>query len=112
MAKTILAAVGAVGAAVGSAACCVGPLVAVAIGVSGAGLASTFNPLRPYFLAGTVVFLGLGFYALYREQQRACELGKVCADSKVPRNMKRMLWGATGLAVIFATFPYWSVWVL
>ncbi len=47
MIKATMTAFGGVGAAVGSALCCAGPLVAVTLGVSGAGLSSTFEPLRP-----------------------------------------------------------------
>ena len=50
--KTVLATTGGVAAAIASALCCAGPLVAVALGLSGAGLAATFEPLRPYFVAG------------------------------------------------------------
>ena len=112
MGKTLLSALGGVGAAFGSALCCAGPLIAVTVGVSGAGLASTFEPLRPYFLAGTAGILGLGFYLLHREEQRACEPGKVCADPRVRRRMKTTLWVATGLATLFAAFPTWSAWIL
>lgn len=112
MGKTLLAAVGAVTAAVGSALCCAGPLVAVAIGVSGAGLASTFEPLRPYFLGGTLVFLGLAHYGLQREDRKACEPGRACAEPRARRRMKWVLWAATVLAVLFGTFPYWSAWLL
>ena len=59
--KGILAALGGVGAAFASALCCLGPLLAVTLGVSGAGMASTFEPLRPYFLGATAVLLGGGF---------------------------------------------------
>jgi mercuric ion transport protein len=112
MAKTILAAIGGVGAAFVSALCCAGPLIAVALGVSGAGFASTFEPLRPYFLAGTALFLGLGFFTLHREKQKACEPGKPCAEPELRRRMKYVLWVATGSAVLFATYPTWSGWVL
>ncbi len=108
--KTIAAAAGGVGAAFTSALCCVGPLLAVTMGVSGAGLSARFEPLRPYFLIATVGLLGAGFYMLYREDQLAC--GKVCAEPKVRRRMRSLLWMATGIAVIFGTYPTWSVWVL
>lgn len=112
MGKAVLAALGAVGAAVGSALCCVGPLVAVAVGVSGAGLAATFVPLRPYFMGATVLALGLGFVAAYREDRKACEPGTLCASPQARRRMKRWLWIATAVAIPFATFPWWSQFVL
>ena len=108
LAKTWISSVGGVGAAVASALCCAGPVVAVTLGVSGAGLASTFEPFRPYFLGTTALFLGGGFYQLHREEKRACEPGKACADPRVRRRMKIMLWSATVLAVVFATYPRWQ----
>ena len=110
--KTVLAATGGVAAAVGSALCCAGPLVAVALGVSGAGLAATFEPLRPYFMAGTVLALGSGFVVLRREDKRACEPGTLCASPLARRRMKWTLWIATIIAVPLLTFPWWSKFVL
>jgi mercuric ion transport protein len=112
MDKSRFAAVGAVGTAIGSALCCVGPLVAVAFGVSGAGLAATFEPLRPYFVAGTALALGLGFVTVYREDKKACEPGTLCASPAVRRRMKLWLWIATIIAVPFVTFPWWSKFIL
>ena len=112
MRKPTLAALGGLTVAVGSALCCAGPLVAVAIGLSGAGFAATFEPLRPYFLGGTAVLLGLGFYLLHREEERACEPGKACADRRVRRRMRVTLWVATVLALVFGAFPWWSKFVL
>ncbi len=86
--KTVLAATGGVAAAVVSTLCCAGPLVAVALGLSGAGLAATFEPLRPYFVAVTVLALGLGFVAR--------------------RRMKWALWTATIVSIPLLTFPWWS----
>lgn len=105
--KAILPGVGGVAAAFGSALCCGGPVVAVALGVSGAGL-SAFEPYRPYFLALTAGFLVLGFWLLHREETAACEPGKPCADPTVRRRMKVVLWAATILAVAFSTFPSWQ----
>ncbi len=112
MVKAVMTAVAGVGAAFGSALCCAGPLLAVTVGVSGAGLSATFEPLRPYFLGGTATFLGLGFFLLHREEEKACEPGKVCADPTVRRRMKIILWIATALAIMFATYPRWQTWVL
>lgn len=110
--KSALAAAAGVAAAIGSALCCAGPLVAVALGVSGAGLAATFEPLRPYFVAGTVLALGSGFVVLRREEKRACEPGRMCASPIVRRRMKWALWIATIISIPLLTFPWWSKLVL
>lgn len=112
MLKALIAAIGGVAAAFTSALCCAGPLIAVSLGVSGAGLASTFEPLRPYFLAGTGLFLGSGFFLLRREDRNACEPGAVCANPKVRGRMRITLWVAAAAAIIFATYPVWSEWIL
>ncbi len=110
--KTLAAATGGIVAAVVSALCCVGPLVAVFFGLSGAGLAATFEPLRPYFVAGTAGALGFGFLVLRREERRACEPGTLCASPLARRRMKAALWVATAIAIPLLTFPWWSKFVL
>lgn len=110
--KTLLAASAGVAAAIGSALCCAGPLVAVLLGLSGAGLAATFEPLRPYFVAGTALSLGLGFVVLRREERRACEPGSLCASPLARRRMKWALWIATAIAIPLLTFSWWSTFVL
>ena len=111
-AKALLAAGGGVAAAIGSALCCAGPLVAVFLGLGGAGLAATFEPLRPYFVAATAVFLLLGFVAVRREERKACQPGQLCASPTARRRMGRLLWIATGVAVPLVTFPWWSRFIL
>lgn len=110
--KTVLLGVGGVGAAFASALCCAGPLLAVAAGVSGAGLAAKFDPLRPWFLGATAASLLLGFWVVDGEDRKACEPGKPCADARTRRRMKVMLWIATAVAVLFATFPAWQNLIL
>ncbi len=92
MHKTLLASVGGVAAALLGSLCCVGPLLFVTLGV-GAGLVSTFGPLRPLFGVLMVAMLGLGFYTVY---------GSPRARDKL------LLWGAVVLALILWTFPTWS----
>lgn len=110
--KAVLAVVGGLGAAVGSALCCAGPLVAVALGLSGAGLAATFDPLRPYFIAGTVLALGFGFVLLHREEKRACDPDRSCASPITRRRMRWALWSATIIAIPLLTFSWWSPLVI
>ena len=117
--RGVFAAVGAVGAALLASLCCVGPLVFVAFGV-GAGLASTLEPLRPLFTVATVALLALGFYVVYGRRRptsaSVMEAGAACgpgASCTVPRNQTRdrvLLWVATVLALVFLTFPQWSLW--
>lgn len=118
--RGMLAAAGAIGAAFLASLCCVGPLLFVTLGV-GAGLATTFEPLRPVFTGLTLVLLAAGFYIVYgrrgatratTESAASCAPDATCA---VPRNRTRdkmLLWVATGVAVVFLTFPQWSLLLL
>ncbi len=110
--RGLLAAVGAVGAAFLASLCCVGPLLFVTLGV-GAGLASTFAPLQPFFILLSVVLLAIGFYVVYgRRRAPVCAPDESCT---VPRDRTRdkvLLWLATMLAVVFLTFQLWSVLLL
>ena len=105
--KSLVAAVAGVTAAVGSVLCCAGPLVAVFLGLSGAGLATTFTPLHPYFVAGTIFSLGFGFVALRREERNACRPGTLCASPRARRFMKWSLWIAAILSIPLITFQWW-----
>jgi hypothetical protein len=67
---------------------------------------------RPYFLGATAGFLVLGFWLLDRQEKAACVPGKPCADRAARRRMKVVLWIATVLAVVVATFPSWQTLVL
>lgn len=111
--KSWLASLGAVGAAFGASLCCIGPLLFVTFGV-GAGLASTFQPLRPLFTTLTVLSLVVGFYMVYARKPKVqaadacCAPGDACARSSDRTRDKVILWAATGLAVALWSFTYWS----
>jgi len=109
--KVALPSAAGVVAATGSALCCAGPVIAVALGVSGAGL-SAFEPWRPHMLAATAFFLLIGFLLLDREERAACVPDKPCADAGSRRRMKLTLWVATILAVALASFPAWQTLTL
>lgn len=110
--KGWLASVGAVLAAFGASLCCIGPLLFVTFGV-GAGLASTFDPLRPVFTALTVVALAFGFYTVYGRASKMsssddCAPGSACAVPRSRVREKVILWAATLLALALWSFNYWS----
>jgi mercuric ion transport protein len=103
------AALGAVAAAIGASLCCNGPLLFVTLG-AGAGLASTFEPLRPLFTGLTALGLVIGFYVVYGRKPAAvpCGPGETCAIRRNGRRDRVVLWIATVLAVLFWSFNYWS----
>jgi mercuric ion transport protein len=114
MRKALVASVGGVAAALLGSLCCVGPLIFVTLGV-GAGLASTFEPLRPVFGALMVVMLGVGFYTAYgtRSVRSAASAeesvtSEACAAPRSRTREKVLVWTATALALALWTFPMWS----
>ena len=119
--RGLLAAAGAVGAAFLASLCCVGPLLFVAFGV-GAGLASTFEPLRPIFTVLTVALMAAGFYIVHGRRSAApamtegdgpvCDVGDRCTVSRHRTRDQVLLWGATALALVFLTFPKWSLFLV
>ena len=108
--------------------CCVGPLLFVSLGV-GAGLAGTFEPLRPLFGILMLAFLSIGFWTVYgrrttglpRDRGGDPALGAsddrsmataACAAPTRRRRDVVVLWSATVLAVVLWSFPTWSLWLL
>ncbi len=100
--------------------CCWLPLVLLAVGVSGAGIASTLEAYRPLFMVVTFGFLGAAFYFTYRPRKAAA--GHDCCSTEATRMddccaptakgrfnrvalNKAMLWGVTVMAVAFLFFP-------
>jgi len=88
-----------------SSACCWLPLILIGFGVSAAGVAGFFEAYRAWFLGGTVLLLGAGFYFAYRRP--ACAPGDACAvpDPRLQRLTRGSLWVATAAVVALAAFP-------
>lgn len=103
---------GGIVAAFGSALCCAGPLIAVALGVSGAGIAATFEPLRPVFLLGAVGLFGYAYQRLRRDAKAACEPGQACENPAVLARRRRLLAAGIVVALVFALYPTWSRWII
>lgn len=94
-------------AAVLASSCCLGPLVLVMLGFSGAwiGNLSALEPYRPMFLGFTVFALAIAAYRIYRPQQ-ACDADGGCATPKSRRIQKGIFVLVTLLAVVGFVFPY------
>ncbi len=100
---------GAIIAAIAASVCCVGPLVLLALGVSGAwvGSLTALEPFRPYFMGVTFIFLGYAFYRIYRKPKaEECEPGSYCANPKSEKINKISLWSVTFLILVLFAIPY------
>ena len=106
--KTGWAMIGAVVAAVAASLCCILPVIAVVLGISGFAASQFFEQWRPYLLAVTFALLGVGFYLAYRPRREACEVGSVCERPSFVRWNRAILWMVTALVVVLAAFPYYS----
>lgn len=90
----------------GASVCCVGPLVLLAVGVSGAwiGNLTALEPFRPYFIGLTLLFLGLAFRKLYLVPQ-SCAPGMSCADPRVLRRQRLTFWVIAALLIGLLLVP-------
>lgn len=121
-----IAKIGTVFSAIMASACCWLPLLLLAVGVSGVGIAAALEEYRPLFIVVTFGFLAAAFYFTYRPKNSVSDVGHGCcppvsagggganADrcdsgqkerfSMVAMN-KVVLWAVTVLAVAFLLFP-------
>jgi mercuric ion transport protein len=99
-----LAAGGAVAATFVSCLCCLGPLVAVGLGLGAFGVA--VEPLRPYLLAASVVALGFGFRRVYRRPSGACGADGTCVSQRGNRTTRAGLWIAALAVLVMGVAPY------
>ena len=94
-------------AAILASTCCLGPLILVALGLSGAwiGNLTRLEPYRPFFIAGALIALFFAERRIFRPAKR-CEPGEVCAVPETRRAYK-ILFGAVSVLVLIAlVFPY------
>lgn len=108
--KSRIAAAGSLLAAVLASSCCIGPLLLVTLGVSGAwiGNLTALEAYQPVFVLITVAFLAIGFWQVYFKSKQACLDGSACAKPISGRLVKAVLWAATGLVVLAMTIDYWA----
>lgn len=76
-------------AAILASTCCLGPLVLIALGFSGAwiGNLTVMEPYRPLFIGAALVALFFAWRRIYRPAQ-ACRPGDVCAVPQVRSTYK------------------------
>lgn len=94
-------------AAILASTCCLGPLVLITLGFSGAwiGNLTVLEPYRPIFIGVAVVALFFAWRRIFRPA-RACEPSEVCAVPQARVAYKILFWIVTALVVIALAFPY------
>lgn len=99
--------IGGILGALASISCCIAPLALFALGISGAWIANLTGlaPYQPYFIAGTVVCLGSGYWLVFRSKA-ACAGGEVCARPLQSRIVTASLVLATVLVTAAAAFDF------
>jgi mercuric ion transport protein len=94
-------------AAILASACCLGPLILVLLGFSGAwiGNLSVLEPYRPLFFGFALVALGLAAWRVFRPVE-ACETGGTCSTPQSRRMQKILFSVVAALAMVAFVFPY------
>lgn len=94
-------------AAVLASACCVGPLLLLMLGISGAwiGNLTALEPYRPMFIGVAGVALFVAYRRIFRPASD-CQPGEVCALPRV-RTAYRVLFGLiVALLLVAVGFPF------
>ena len=94
-------------AAILASTCCLGPLLLVGIGLSGAwiGNLARLEPFRPAFVAIALVALMIAYRRIFRPKDQ-CAPGNVCSVPQVKALYKAIFWIVAILVLIALSFPY------
>lgn len=94
-------------AAILASTCCLGPLVLMALGFSGAwtGNLTALEPYRPIFIGVALVALFFAWRRIFRPAAE-CKPGEVCALPQTGRAYKALFWIVAGLVLVALAFPY------
>lgn len=98
-------------AAILASTCCLGPLVLITLGVSGAWISNLtlLEPYRPIFVGAALVALFFAYRRIWRPVA-SCEPGQVCAVPQVNRRYKALFWIVAALVVVALGFPLIAPW--
>jgi mercuric ion transport protein len=87
--------------------CCLGPLLLISLGFSGAwiGNLTMLEPYRPLFLGAALVALFFAYRRIFRPAG-ACKPGEVCAIPQVRSSYKLLFWVVLALVLVALGFSY------
>lgn len=94
-------------AAILASACCLGPLVLLSVGISGAWIAhlTALEPYRPIFIGLALLALAFAGRRVFRPLED-CKPGEVCAVPNVRTAYKLAFWLIAALVLLGLVFPY------
>ncbi len=94
-------------AAILASTCCLGPLVLIALGFSGAwiGNLAKLEPYRPLFILVALAALFFAWRRIYRPAEK-CLPGEVCALPQTKRLYRALFWIVAALVLVVLSFPY------
>jgi mercuric ion transport protein len=94
-------------AAVLASSCCLGPLILVMMGFSGAwiGSLSALEPYRPFFLGFTLIALLLAGFRIFG-RAKDCDVDGTCSTPRTRSTQKFIFSVVALLAVVAFVFPY------
>ena len=98
-------------AAILASTCCLGPLVLITLGFSGAwiGNLTVLEPYRPIFIGVALLALFFAWRRIWRPAA-ACAPGEVCALPQIKRSYKHLFAVVSILVLIALSFPYIAPW--
>ena len=94
-------------AAILASACCLGPLVLLTLGISGAwiGTLTRLEPYRPFFIGAAVVALLASSRRIFQPTVE-CTPGEICAVPQVRTTYKVLFWMVAALIVVALVYPW------
>lgn len=94
-------------AAIGASACCVIPLILLALGIGGSWLSSlsVLEPYRPLFIGATLLLLTIAFHRIYLTP-RACDPNSRCPRPNARTSQRVAFWIVSTLALCLIAAPW------
>jgi mercuric ion transport protein len=87
--------------------CCLGPLVLVTLGFSGAwiGNLTALEPYRPIFVGVALLALYFAWRRIFRRAED-CAPGEICSIPQVRTAYKLIFWVVAALVLVALLFPF------